>query len=260
MSDSKNGITGSLEDYLETIFRILGRSAVARVRDIAEELDVSPASVTPAMKRLAEKELIRYSKRNYIELTEKGLLIARRTMTSHKLLSRFLTEILGIDREQAENDACEMEHFLSESSMERLAAFFEFLAACPELQILIDTGFANCLEGETEHLPRCSRSICPLMAHDDDNSEGFELLRLIDLQPGSSRRIARINAGIQARRQLIESGFIQGANVILIRPGGSDLPFIVKLDGYDQELPVEIAECVLLHPDSEEMGEDENEE
>ncbi|NOQ23616.1 MAG: hypothetical protein GQ565_13335 [Candidatus Aegiribacteria sp.] len=48
--------------------------------------------------------------------------------------------MLGIDREQAENDACAMEHFLSESSMKRLAAFFEFLAACPELQIFIDTG------------------------------------------------------------------------------------------------------------------------
>ncbi len=260
MFDSKSGITGSLEDYLETIYIILGRSSVARVRDIAEELDVSPASVTPAMKRLAEKQLIRYSKRNYIELTEKGLFIARRTMTRHNLLSRFLSEILGIEREQAENDACSMEHFLSASSMERLAAFFEFLAACPELQILIDTGFGNCLEVGTEHLSRCSRSICPLMAHDNDENEMLELERLIDLEPGSSRRIARINAGKKTRRQLIDSGFIQGANVILIRPGDKNLPFIVKLDGYDQQLPVLIAECVLVHPDCKENGEQQNEE
>ena len=52
MSQTKNDITGSLEDYLETIYRILGTSSVARVRDIAEEMDVSPASVSPAMKRL----------------------------------------------------------------------------------------------------------------------------------------------------------------------------------------------------------------
>lgn len=258
MSGIKRDITGSLEDYLETIYRILGSNSVARVKDIAEEMKVRPASVTPAMKRLAEKQLIRYSKRNYIELTEKGLFIARRTMTRHYLLFRFLTEILGIDREQAENDACEMEHFLSETSMERLAAFFEFLAACPELQVLINTGFSNCLERITEQQPRCTRSICPLTAHDNDDNEGLELVRLTDLEPGSSRRVARINAGKQIRSRLIDSGFIQGASLILIRPGNSNLPFIVKLDGYDQELPATMADCVLVHHSFEGNGEDEN--
>ncbi len=238
MPSTGSDITCSLEDYLETIYRILGRSSVARVRDIAEEMEVSPASVTPAMKRLAEKHLIKYSKRNYIDLTEKGLFIARRTMTRHNLLFRFLTEILGINRNQAESDACAMEHFLSDSSMERLAAFFEFLAACPELQALIDAGFADCPGAD----------------------EGLELLRLIDLEPGSSRRIARINSGQKRRRQLIDSGFIQGARIILIRPGSTDLPFIVNLDGYDQELPEEIAECVLVHPDPEQAGEVDNAE
>ena len=237
MLNARNDITGSLEDYLETIYRILGRSSVARVKDIAVEMQVSPASVTPAMKRLAGKQLIRYSKRNYIDLTDKGLQIARRTMTRHKLLSRFLTDILGINREQSENDACAMEHFLSESSMERLAAFFEFLAARPELRALIDTGFDESAPLEI----------------------GPELLRLADLEPGSSGRIAMINAGQPVRRELIDSGFIQGTAVTLIRPGSTDLPFIVNLDGYDQHLSLEIAESVLLHPDREETGEDENE-
>ena len=236
MTNADCGITGSLEDYLEAIYRILATNSVARVKDIAEDMEVSPASVTPAMKRLADKQLIRYSKRNYIDLTDKGLQIARRTMTRHKLLSRFLTEILGINREQSENDACAMEHFLSESSMERLAAFFEFLAARPELGALIDTGFDESAPLEI----------------------GPELLRLADLEPGSSGRIAMINAGQQVRRELIDSGFIQGTAVTLIRPGSTDLPFIVNLDGYDQHLSLEIAESVLLHPDREETGEDEN--
>ena len=237
MTNADCGITGSLEDYLEAIYRILATNSVARVKDIAEDMEVSLASVTPAMKRLADKQLIRYSKRNYIDLTDKGLQIARRTMTRHKLLSRFLTDILGINREQSENDACAMEHFLSESSMERLAAFFEFLAARPELRALIDTGFDESAPLEI----------------------GPELLRLADLEPGSSGRIAMINAGQPVRRELIDSGFIQGTAVTLIRPGSTDLPFIVNLDGYDQHLSLEIAESVLLHPDREETGEDENE-
>ncbi len=250
MSDSANGITGSLEDYLETIYRILAKNSVARVRDIAGEMDVNPASVSPAMKRLAEKELVRYSKRNYIELTEKGLFIARRTMTRHNLLSRFLTQILGIDRKQAERDACAMEHHLSEISMERLAAFFEFLAACPDLQLLIDIGFSRCLEGSTEELSRCSKSICPLMGHNCDY-EVRELVRLSDIEPGSPRIIARINAGKHIRGQLIDAGFIQGTSIVLNRPGSDELPCIVQLDGFDQELPLNVADCVLLHPDIE---------
>ena len=75
MSSNSKEITGSLEDYLETIYRILGWSSVARVRDIAEEMQVSPASVSPAMKRLSEKKLIRYSPESidaYLQSKEQG--------------------------------------------------------------------------------------------------------------------------------------------------------------------------------------------
>lgn len=252
---SQKDITGSLEDYIESIYRILGKNTVARVRDIAEEMDVSPASVTPAMKRLDHMGLVNYSKRSYIELTETGLAVARRTITRHRLLSRFLTEILGTHREQAEEDACAMEHHLSDSSMERLAAFFEFLAACPELQNLLRKGFGNCLEGVEMQLERCTSSICPLMKHRGD-TQSRELQKLSELNPEEERNVARIMGRRSIRRSLIDIGFIQGTKVRLIRPGSSDLGYIVSIDGFDIELPSELAECVLLHPD--EKGSDSN--
>lgn len=253
MSREKGPVTGSLEDYLETIFRIQGTGSVARVRDIADEMNVSPASVTPAMKRLAQLDLIRYSKRNYIELTDKGLRVARRTMTRHNLLSRFLFEILGTDRGQAEQDACAMEHHLSDSSVERLAAFFEFLAACPELRGILDGGFGNCLEGMDTPDARCSKAVCPLMK-DDPVSDSPDLANLEVLDPGDRRRVARITGSGDIRRKLIDLGFIQGSQVTLKRPGGNVLPCIVRLDGYDLELPLEAARCVLVHPADEENG------
>jgi len=254
MPDHEVKITGSLEDYLETIYRILRVHSVARVKDIALEMDVSPASVSPAMKRLADKELIRYSKRNYIELTEKGLFLARRTITRHNLLSRFLTEILGIDTEQAETDACSMEHYLSNTSMERLAAFFEFLAACPDLRNLIDIGFDSCRSNQSDQSSRCIKTVCPL-TNDNQNVASATLMRLAEVEPGRPGRIARINADRKTRGELIDSGFIQGVNVTLRRPGSNDLPCIIELDGYDQKLPMKTAECVHVYP----LGEDENE-
>ena len=84
--------------------------------------------------------------------------------------------------------------------MERLAAFFEFLAACPDLQFLIDNGFSKCLSAETDQLSRCSWSICPLMDH-DSSDKGQQLMRLTEIEPGTPRNIARINADKQVRKQ-----------------------------------------------------------
>jgi len=255
MSNSESTLTGSLEDYLETILRILRDSSVARVRDIAEGMQVSPASVSPAMKRLADMGLVRYSKRSYIQLTDRGMDIATRTATRHRLLSRFLCEILGAGKEQAEADACAMEHHLSEGSMERLAAFFEFLAACPDLGRLLDSGFGSCLEGLEGSSDRCSKSICPLLSSDQDPVQQ-DLTPLSDLQPGKLRRVARVSGSSGARRSLIDMGFIEGTEVTVQRPATPRLPCIVILGGYRLELPREMTAMVLLHPEdsSEEVS------
>ncbi|OPL18904.1 MAG: hypothetical protein AVO35_02950 [Candidatus Aegiribacteria sp. MLS_C] len=247
MISQAQGLTGSLEDYLEAILRILGESSVARVRDIADRLQVSPASVTPAMKRLADLGLISYTKRSYIQLTDAGRRAAMRTATRHSLLYRFLNGILGADPEQSDRDACAMEHHLSDDSMERLAAFFEFLAACPELASLLDRGFGSCLEGLEETDTRCSMAFCPLVS-EAPGTEQRELTPLSQLPPGESRTIARIGGGRELRKNLLDRGFIQGAEVALERPGSDRLPCIILLGGYRMEIPLEAAGSIYLHP------------
>lgn len=247
MESHHSGITDSLEDYLEVIYSILRENVVARVKDIAEQSGVSPASVTPAMKRLAEKGLISYSKRRYIQLTESGLSIARRTAARHNLLSRFLTDILGIDEDQAQMDACAMEHYISVEAMERLAAFFEFLAACPELQFILNNGFGMCLDNSGSPENRCSESLCPLLdCHCGE--DGKKLFRLTDLEPETLCEIERINADSDVRRMLIDAGFLQGEEVILKRPGSGNLPCIISVSGYSVEFPVDVTQCILVTP------------
>ena len=65
-------LTGALEDYLETIYELVRDHKFARVRDIAKARGVRAASVSPAMKRLSDLGLIRYVRREYIDLTEQG--------------------------------------------------------------------------------------------------------------------------------------------------------------------------------------------
>jgi Fe2+ transport system protein FeoA len=89
------------------------------------------------------------------------------------------------------------------------------------------------------------------MASDEGDAQE-ELPCLADLDPGLLRRIARITGGRDVRRSLIDMGFIQGAEVMVDRPGSESLPCVVTLDGYRLEIPVSIARSVLLHsPPSE---------
>ncbi len=242
-----NNLTGSLEDYLEAILKILGTSSVARVRDIADELHVSPASVTPAMKRLAELGLVRYSKRNYIGLTGSGREIAMRTAARHSLLARFLTDVLGSDAEQADTDACAMEHHISEDSMERLAALLEFLYACPELEKLMKTGFARCFD-EGENGSRCSKIVCPFLF--EGRNDLADLVSLASLEPGHTGMIVRIAGDRALRKSLINKGFIHGTEVLLLRRGTESLPYAVKVAGHELDLPKDAVSAVLLNPRS----------
>lgn len=111
------------EDYLETILKLQGEHGKVRSIDIAKELNYSKPSVSRAMSILKERGLIEMEERE-ITLTEEGKKIASTIYARHQYLQQFLQE-LGVDAETAENDACRMEHVISEASYQRLKAFIE---------------------------------------------------------------------------------------------------------------------------------------
>ena len=131
MTESGETITPALEDYLETIYLLVRDKKLARVRDIADRRAVKPGSVVPALRRLSAMGYIRYEQREFIDITPAGEAIARRTLARHELLRRFFEEILQISPENASEDACSMEHYLSDEGMEKLGNFFQFLERCP---------------------------------------------------------------------------------------------------------------------------------
>ena len=123
--------TASMEDYLEAIAKLGGARKVARVKQISEVLGVRMPSVTSALKKLSEQELVEHERYGHIKLTPQGDKVARDVISRHEVLTRFFTQALGINRETAEEDACKIEHVISPLSMERLAKFVEFIEACP---------------------------------------------------------------------------------------------------------------------------------
>jgi DtxR family transcriptional regulator, Mn-dependent transcriptional regulator len=125
-------LTASMEDYLEAIFEIGCRTNAVRVRDVARKLGVTMPSVTGALKTLEAQGLIRHERYEYIELTESGLEQAKRVATRHRVILRFLTEVIGTDRESAEKEACSIEHILSAETMEKLTGYIERTAGSAE--------------------------------------------------------------------------------------------------------------------------------
>jgi Mn-dependent transcriptional regulator len=115
-------IQKSSEDYLEMILMLQEKKGFARSIDIAAELSVTKPSVSYAVKRLRENGYITMSADGIIKLTESGHEIAFRMYNRHKMLTAFLVSI-GIDEETAREDACRMEHDLSDKSFEAMCRF-----------------------------------------------------------------------------------------------------------------------------------------
>lgn len=105
----------SMEDYLETILILQKKNGRVRSIDIANELEFTKASVSVAMKSLREKALITMAETGYITLTEDGLKRAEMVLERHTLLSEWLIR-LGVSEEVAKEDACKIEHDISEET------------------------------------------------------------------------------------------------------------------------------------------------
>ena len=109
----------SVENYLETILRLSEKLPVVRSVDIAEELGYKKSSISVAMKNLKNQEYITVSDRGYIELTEAGMGIARKIYERHDVISAWLVA-LGVDPQVASDDACKLEHVLSDQTFNAL--------------------------------------------------------------------------------------------------------------------------------------------
>ena len=105
----------SAEDYLETILVLSLKGGRVRSIDIVNELEYSKASVSVAMKNLRSKEYITMDSEGYINLTKKGRKIADLMYERHVAISDWLI-YLGVDEKTAVQDACRMEHTMSEKS------------------------------------------------------------------------------------------------------------------------------------------------
>ena len=121
-------ILESAENYLETILILQKRNGTVRSIDIASELEYTKPSVSVAMKNLRENGYIEMDKMGHITLMETGLAIAEAMYERHTALSTFLSAI-GVSEHTAREDACRMEHIISEETFEAIKKHTQYLIA-----------------------------------------------------------------------------------------------------------------------------------
>ncbi len=128
MITAKSGdLSASLEDYLEAIFNLAGRSNVAHSKDIAKSMRVSRPSVTGALRVLKKKGLANYRPYDSVTLTKSGRAAAAKIVRNHNILKSFFANVLGVEPDIAQQAACRAEHVLGPKVISRLLCFIEFV-------------------------------------------------------------------------------------------------------------------------------------
>lgn len=124
MSDS-NIISASLEDYLEAIYNNIELEDRVKAITLSKTLGVSRASVTEALKKLAQKNFINYDRYGEIELTPQGIEKAKIIVSKHNLLLRFFRDVLNLEYDEAKLNACKIEHIITENAYKQFINFMK---------------------------------------------------------------------------------------------------------------------------------------
>lgn len=126
-SFDENALTHSAAHYLMTIHELLVSQGYARVTDIAKQLHITRGSCSISLKPLKKRGLVIEDHNKFLRLSEEGQQLARIVEKNDELLEAFLRDVLGVSDDQAEVDACKIEHLLSIETSIKLCAFIELM-------------------------------------------------------------------------------------------------------------------------------------
>lgn len=120
-SDAIASLTGSVEDYLKTIYELELALGTAPTNDIAERLAIAPASVSGMVQRLAQQGWLEYERYRGVRLTEMGKKAALSTLRRHRVIESYLVHSLGYEWDEVHEEAERLEHAASNRLVDRMA-------------------------------------------------------------------------------------------------------------------------------------------
>lgn len=227
-------VSKNIEEYLEILYKLTAGERSASTTAISKSLRVSPASVTEMLKKLASDGYVKHSPYAGTLLTDKGRRIAKKVTRKHRLLERFLHDVLKIGKDMVHKQACEMEHSLSDQAEAALCRLLMYPATCP------DDGKA---------IPPCDLQLSNCRECLEMNRDGLEeigrrrenLVSIDTLREGDLGRVSFIRGGNKVLRRLLDMGLIPGTKVDIVKVAPLNGPIEVAVRGSRLALGREIA-------------------
>lgn len=205
-------LSPAVEDYLKTIYILAGQEHWVRTTQIAESLEIKPASVTGMIQKLAGNDppLVDYRKHYGVRLTPEGERIALQTLRSHRLLEQFLHETLGFPWDQVHEEAHQLEHVISSAFEQRMA------------QVLNDPQY-------DPHGAPIPTSDLKMPTHSNQS--------LGDLRPGQRALIQRVpDDDADLLRFLEKEGLVPNAQIEVLAFSGFDNNLKIRVSGRDEPI------------------------
>jgi DtxR family transcriptional regulator, Mn-dependent transcriptional regulator len=224
-----------IEEYLETIYEIAGKDGNAKTTEIAERLNNAPASVTEVFQRMKKKGLVRYESYKGVSLTTKGYKAALKMKRKHRLLEVFLDKMLHIPQKNIHEQACKMEHTLTDETETALCKTLKGPTECPHGSPIppCDLDVKNCKECLTEQ-------------NLDLEKRDKDIVAVTSLQLGEKGKIAFVRGGGGVTQRLCDLGLTHGTVVSLLREAPLHGPIEICVRGCKLVIGRGIAEKIFI--------------
>lgn len=226
--------SASMEEYLEALYTLTQDGQTAGTTEISRRLNIAPPSVTEMLRKLADGGYINYLPYQGVTLTEKGFTLAEKMTRKHRILERFLHDVLKIGNDRVHQEACEMEHALSDSTERAMCQNLNAPARCPDDEKVIppcNLDFATCEE-------------CHQWADADLEKVGsrkVNVTALSSLNRKQKARIAFIRGNKKSLCKLMDMGLTPGTTVSVSRIAPLKGPMEINVRGSQLALGDDIA-------------------
>ena len=224
-----------IEEYLEAIYDIAGRKGIAKTTEIADRLHNAPASVTEAFQRMKENGLVRYESHRGVSLTAKGYKIATKMKRKHRLLEVFLDRMLHLPHDKIHDQACKMEHALTDETEIALCKTLKGPSECPGGSPIppCNLDVKNCQECLSEQS-------MPVEKREKD------IVAITSLQPNEKAKIVFVRGGGGVTQRLCDLGLTHGTMVSVLREAPLHGPIEVCVRGCKLVIGRGIAEKIFV--------------
>lgn len=224
-----------IEEYLEAIYDIAGQEGTAKTTEIAERLKNAPASVTEVFQRMKQKGLVRYEPHRGVCLTTKGYKAALKMKRKHRLLEVFLNRTLHIPQNNIHEQACKMEHTLTDETETALCKTLKGPTECPHGSPIppCDLDVKNCQDCLTEQT-------VVLEKRDKD------IIAITSLKHGEKAKIVFVRGGRGVMQRLCDLGLTNGTIIALLREAPMNGPVEICVRGCKLIIGRGIAEKIFV--------------